>query len=429
MSIKVLHIADPHVDSPLKGLSKYPGLPRDEIRTATRRAFSNAVSFAIHESVDLVLIAGDLFDGAWRDMGTGLWAVDQFVRLRDADIRVGLIRGNHDALSKVAPTLRWPDNVFEFGADAAGTWILEDIGIAIHGQSFANQVESRDLAANYPKKLDGLTNVGLLHTSLAGSPDHDTYAPTSIETLQSKQYDYWALGHIHQRATFGESATIAFSGNLQGRHIREHGPKGAVLLEFSEVNLKQTFQAFDVVRWHQCDYRVHEDDGIDDILSGVELELAKCRLASDERPSAIRVEVTGTAGCHDDLAGVGRSAEFAAAVRSLAREHDDVWIEQVRVRTVPPVDIDSIRRSDGLLSAVFDEFASLQTDPDSLSDWDIATLFKPLENQCLKRDVSLDACDIQLSSIADQRRWLAEAEAVLLSTLADPSEAGELESN
>lgn len=423
MATKILHIADPHVDSPLRGLAKYPGLPDDELRSATRRAFANAVSFAIQEAVDLVLIAGDLFDGTWRDMGTGLWAVDQFSRLREAEIPVGFIRGNHDALSKVAPKLNWPENVFEFGANAAETWTLENIGVAVHGQSFATQAEERDLAAAYPAAIPNLFNIGLLHTSLAGSPDHDTYAPTSTQTLQAKGYDYWALGHIHLREIIEGPAPIVFAGNLQGRHVRETGPKGASLLTVEDRRLvSHQFIPLDVVRWQRADITVHEDDSLDDVLSNVHLELANLRAAADERPIAVRVELAGIAGCHDELSGAGQVAELTNSVRSMARDHDDVWIEKVRVRTSPPVDIDSLRKSDGLLAALFDDFERLQKEDDALSKWNVGKQFKPLINQAIKKDVSLRDCGIDVDSADDQRRWLAEAEAILLATLAGEGE-------
>lgn len=418
MSLKVLHIADPHIDSPLKGLAKYPGLPEGEMRSATRRAFANAVAFALKESVDVVLIAGDLFDGTWKDMGTGLWVVDQFLKLRDASIPVGFIRGNHDALSKVAPTLKWPENVYEFQATKAETWVLEDLGLAVHGQSFADQAEIRNLAAGYPSAVSDVFNVGLLHTSLAGSPDHDTYAPTSTDTLLSKGYDYWALGHIHQRASIDEASSIVFAGNLQGRHIREAGAKGAMLLTVDNGNSSLSFHEFDVVRWNRAEYRVHEDDSLDDVLAGVESELAACRRKSEDRPTAVRVEVTGIAGCHDELAGVGQSAEFATAVRSIALEYDDVWIEQIRLRTSPPVDLEALRKSDGLLAALFDEFQTMQQSESQMTEWDIGAMFEPLVKQSQKKDVSLAECGVDLDSIEDQKRWLSEAESILLSTLA-----------
>lgn len=419
MATKILHIADPHIDSPLKGLARYPGLPDDQIRGATRRAFENAVQFALRERVDLVLIAGDLFDGAWRDMGTGLWAVDQFHRLRAADISVALIRGNHDALSKVAPRLDWPDNVYEFASDKAECWRLESIGVAVHGQSFGHQAESRDLAAEYPAAAASLFNIGLLHTSLAGSPEHDTYAPTSVEVLNDKGYDYWALGHIHQRSIIETSAPICYAGNLQGRHIRETGPKGAVLLNVHDGNLiSSEFVPFDVVRWASADVTPHVDDSVDDIVAKIEIRIAEEAQEADGRPVALRANVSGMVACHDDLAGVGRQAEFEAAVRAMARDHEGVWIEKVRVSTSPPIDIDQLTNSDGLLAALFEDFTRLRSDNAELAERNIQDLFAPLFSLATRKDVSLRECGVDFGDQDDHRRWLAEAEAALLSSLA-----------
>src|SRR3546814_6658611 len=81
---RFLHAADIHLDSPLHGLSRYEGLPVDELRSATRAAFDNLVQCAIDEDVDFVVIAGDLFDGDWRDMGTGLYFAKAMGRLDQA---------------------------------------------------------------------------------------------------------------------------------------------------------------------------------------------------------------------------------------------------------------------------------------------------------------------------------------------------------
>src|SRR5690606_39596106 len=108
---RFLHAADIHLDSPLRGLSRYEGMPEDDIRSATRAAFDNLVQRAIDEAVDFVLIAGDLFDGDWKDMGTGLYFARAMGRLSQADIPVFLLSGNHDAASVITRSVPWPPNV------------------------------------------------------------------------------------------------------------------------------------------------------------------------------------------------------------------------------------------------------------------------------------------------------------------------------
>ncbi len=109
--IKFIHTADIHLDSPLRGLEYYEGAPVDSIRGATRQAFKNLVELAISEKVDFVLIAGDLYDGDWKDYNTGLFFASQMTNLREAGIRVFIVSGNHDAASQISRQLRMPENV------------------------------------------------------------------------------------------------------------------------------------------------------------------------------------------------------------------------------------------------------------------------------------------------------------------------------
>ena len=83
---RFLHTADIHLDSPLKGLEAHEDAPIEEIRGATRRAFDNLIDLAIEEKVDFVLIAGDLYDGDWKDYNTGLFFVSRMGRLAKAGI-------------------------------------------------------------------------------------------------------------------------------------------------------------------------------------------------------------------------------------------------------------------------------------------------------------------------------------------------------
>lgn len=119
MSIRFIHCADLHLDSPLRGLERYDGAPAQEMREATRRAFVNVVDLAIDREVDFVLIAGDVFDGDWQDFNTGLFFANQLRRLADSSVRVFIVRGNHDALSKISKAVTLPKNTHVFRAGKA----------------------------------------------------------------------------------------------------------------------------------------------------------------------------------------------------------------------------------------------------------------------------------------------------------------------
>ena len=100
-SFSFIHAADINLDSPLSGLSAYEGAPVDLLRNAPRAAFSNLIDEAIRERVDFMVIAGDLYDGAWRDFNTGLFFSGETGRLKREEIPVFIVHGNHDAESEL----------------------------------------------------------------------------------------------------------------------------------------------------------------------------------------------------------------------------------------------------------------------------------------------------------------------------------------
>ena len=135
-SVKFIHAADIHLDSPLTGLSAYADAPVEMLRTATRDAFTNLVNEAIEQPVDFMVIAGDLYDGTWKDHNTGIYFCKEMGRLKKAGIPVYLLFGNHDAESEMTKKLQLPDNVFTFDTRKPCTFRLEDLKVALHGRSF-----------------------------------------------------------------------------------------------------------------------------------------------------------------------------------------------------------------------------------------------------------------------------------------------------
>ena len=275
-NMKFLHTADLHLDSPLHGLERYPGAPVARIRTATRQALERLVDLAIAEEVSFVLIAGDIYDGDWKDYNTGLYFAAQMSRLRDSEIRVFLISGNHDAASQISKTLRLPENVHTFSHRRPESVEVDQLGVVVHGQSFAKREMLENISAHYPAAIEGLFNIGMLHTSATGRPGHENYAPCSVEELVSKGYHYWALGHVHAREILRENPWIVFPGNTQGRQIRESGVKGASLVtveDFQVVSVEH--RAADVLRWYLCEVDCAEARNGDDVMHLVRNEKAR----------------------------------------------------------------------------------------------------------------------------------------------------------
>ena len=348
--MRFLHAADLHIDSPLRGLNRFEGAPVTRLRGATRQALIRLVDLAIDEKVDFVLIAGDLYDRDWQDFHTGLFVREQMVRLGRAGVRVFIVQGNHDAQGVISRQLPWPDNVKVFSSRSAETVQLDDLRVAIHGHSFPDREVPEDLVPGYPMAVPGYLNIGLLHTSLTGAEGHDTYAPTSLDTLRSKGYDYWALGHVHARQVVCDEPRVVYPGNLQGRHARETGPKGCELVSVVGGKLDATFVPLDVVRWHQIDVMLNPSHSLDALpqLVGEALRAAVAS-ASGERLHAVRVLLMGESPLH--LHEARQPGTLAAAVQAAAQDliEADVWVEKVQLALRSPVDRGQLaQRTDAL---------------------------------------------------------------------------------
>lgn len=361
--MKFIHTADIHLDSPLTGLSAYQDAPTDLLRTATRDAFSNLVTEAIGEAVDFVIIAGDLYDGNWKDYNTGVFFARQMGRLHAADIPVFLVYGNHDAESEMTKKLSLPPNVFAFPSNKAHTQRIDHLKVALHGQSFKQVATTDNLASGYPVAVAGWLNIGVLHTALEGYAAHASYAPCALAELLAKNYDYWALGHVHEHAVLHTDPWVIFPGNLQGRHIRETGERGAMRVTADEDRIVSVERlCTDVLRWHRLDVDVSEANDLAAAVRIVRREFSALVDASNHgRPMAVRVVLKGRSAAHGNLFGSEAQlrAEILALSASLAG--DRAWIEKVRVETIPVFDAAAIRsRSDAIadLQALLDEAPS-----------------------------------------------------------------------
>lgn len=332
--MRLLHAADLHVDSPLRGLSAYDGAPVEAIRSATRHAVGNLVQLALTQGVDAVLLAGDIYDGDWPDYNTGLFFRNQMQRLGEAGVNVYLVSGNHDAASQITRKLSLPGNVREFSKHSAETLEDEALGLAVHGQGYAVRDVTDNLAMNYPAPRAGLFNVGLLHTALNGREGHARYAPCTVEQLQARGYDYWALGHVHTHEIVAADPHIVFPGNVQGRHAKETGRKGCILVDVeSDGRASLDFRDLDVVRWEHLQVDASDATDLDDVFGEVRSALAGAHDRAEGRLLAARVSIVGTSDAHFKL--WHEHARLTTEVRALGSDFGEVWIEKVRPATKP----------------------------------------------------------------------------------------------
>jgi len=383
--MKFIHAADIHLDSPMLGLEKYDGAPVDEARGATRRALQNLVALAVEESVDFVLIAGDLYDGDWKDYNTGLFLVSQMAVLRENNIKAVIVAGNHDAASQITRNLRLPDNVRVLAANKPETFVLESEGVAVHGQGYSTRAVTENLAAAYPKADPDLLNIGVLHTCLEGREGHEPYAPCTLNDLMSRGYEYWALGHVHKKEIISESPPVVFSGNTQGRNIRETGAKGCMLVNADNGEIKGIeFKNLDVFRWSSLEIDISAAKDIDDVFEIAE-KVIKKEAGAYSMPLAVRISLTGSSRLHGRI--LSREEHVKSGIRACAVDcgNGNIWVEKIcfntrdiSARQAPLAGSDALR---GLL----DSISSLQYDEKALSEiaGEFADLFRKLPHEYL----------------------------------------------
>jgi DNA repair protein SbcD/Mre11 len=335
VNFRFVHAADLHLDSPLIGLAKKSEDYAARLDDASRRAFDNLVELAIEEDCRLIVIAGDIFDGQWRDYRTGLFFVDRMRRLRQAGVQVVIIAGNHDAENRFANRLEYSDNVKLMSQWHPESFLVEKLPVAVHGQSFPQRDVVDNIAIEYPSPVPGRFNIGLLHTACGGSDGHPSYAPCTVAQLVNHGYQYWALGHIHKRQELAKDPYILYPGNLQGRSVKETGPKGATLVEVANGDVTRIqHRALDVVRWAVEDVNLTGMETREALLPAIRASIERAYAGCDGRALAMRLRLVGSTLLHAELAASAPSVreEIETLTTDIA---SDIWIEKVEIRTSP----------------------------------------------------------------------------------------------
>ncbi len=325
-----LHAADLHIDSPLRGLERKEGAPAQRIRNASRLALTHLVDAAIERRVAFVLLAGDIYD-TQPAFETYLFFHQQMERLSHAGIPVAMVLGNHDHAGASPRAGRLPEGVYVLPASQAAS--LEIVpGVWVHGQSYPTRDIADDLTGDYPAPVAGALNIGLLHTALDGySGEHARYAPSNTQRLAAHGYHYWALGHVHASVVIAEGdCRIVYPGNLQGRHARETGPKGAVFVDYTRSAIGEVrHEAFDDVRWYRLEVEAE--------VAGPEADLKRVfdqvlSATSDSRNlgrlAAVRLRLHGPAPV--DLVELGEE-EIRETLRALVSTRDDMFLEKIEL--------------------------------------------------------------------------------------------------
>src|SRR5690606_32681112 len=218
------------------------------------------------------------------------------------------------------------------------TFVLEKHNVALHGRSFPQASVTENMAAGYPAPLPGHFNIGVLHTALEGNSQHANYAPCSLQQLHASGYQYWALGHVHEYQVYPGPVPVVFPGNLQGRHIREQGPRGAVLVTCDDHAVQSIERLeVDVLRWRELRLDISYCEDLKAVLANIRagLEDVLAEQTAD-KPCVLRLVLEGESGLHGELVGQQPQLRADVVATMAALADGRMWLEKLRLQVRPP---------------------------------------------------------------------------------------------
>ncbi|MGO3400055.1 MAG: metallophosphoesterase family protein [Lentilactobacillus parabuchneri] len=320
--MKFIHTADLHLDSPFLGLKNH-SLPDDlweKIHQSTFDSFQKIIDEAINDQVDFVLLVGDLFDREERSVAADAFLMAQLNRLKDHEIDAFISFGNHDYSTADPSSFGYPDNTYVFSNQVETKKYRLENGqvVAISGFSFDKQWITDPMIQDYPQAFSDATwNIGMLHGSLStlNSPEAN-YAPFTLNQLEEKGYDYWALGHIHKRQALNKQGTINYSGNTQGRHINETGEKGFLLVESDGSQLTSRFQSTAPIIWDFMAVSVAQQP-VKQLAESIMSQLADQHF---DQLHLLRLQLKSDQQLDSELLGQIASGELLDAIQQINRD-------------------------------------------------------------------------------------------------------------
>jgi DNA repair exonuclease SbcCD nuclease subunit len=391
-----IHTADLHLDSPFIGIYEINQELRESLVNATFEAYDTIIDLCIEKEVDFLLIAGDVYDSANKSLYAQLKFIKGLDRLSNAGIQTIIAHGNHDPLNGWSATLNWPEDVHIMSGENIDSIQLEKEEkhvVTIFGTSYPAQHIWTNLAQKFPKRENNeVFTIGLLHCMVGSSTEHDPYAACTMQDLKDLDYNYWALGHIHVPSAINEiDPVVVYSGNPQGRHIKEAGPRGCYLVTVDTKNeISKEFIETDTIRWYVEDISIEGMESEEDLILQIRECIDTILDGADGRSVICRFILTGRGPLHRTLTKEGIIDDILQYLRedeNLGSQF--VWVERLVNNTSMPIERSILlERKDfvGDIVRIVDEICQDEESLESLKT-SLEPLFKSAKGRKVIKDI------------------------------------------
>jgi DNA repair exonuclease SbcCD nuclease subunit len=413
-SLSFVHAADLHLDTPFTGVQADAPVVASALREASLETLDRIIDLAIAESVDFVLLAGDIYDGAERGIRAQSRLRDAMVRLDRVGIQAFLVHGNHDPIESgwSAISENWPANVTIFGSDSAQVceiWRDGERIATVQGISYREHAVTENLSLHLHRPNGPGIHIGLLHANVEGGPSgHSNYSPCTIEDLVTTELDYLALGHVHERRILLEgdrigTPWIVYPGNTQARSAIEQGARGVYLVRAEGGTiLPPTFVACDGVRFATIEVDVTPSTSLLEIEDLCRERVDLFREENPHHPLIIRTVLQGRTALHESLSAPGVLEEILATLRHGGAQWTPfLWWDRLDSATLPDLDLDELESRDDFVGALLTAARSLAVDPDrhlGLSQSLIAAIPQHLRRELRQRLADRESLEMEIAS-------------------------------
>lgn len=366
--VSFIHAADLHLDSPFIGLMHLPNSILTRIQESTFTSFKKIIDYAILKKVDFIVIAGDLYDSKQRSLKAQIRFRNEMQRLERSRIQAFIIHGNHDPLNGSWVELEWPSNVhfFKDKVEAIPYYKENQLTAYIYGFSYPTRDVTVNMAMKYERKQEDCLHIGLLHGTVSSNTEHIPYAPFQVNELIQKDFDYWALGHIHQKQMLSQVPPVVYSGNIQGRHKKEVGPKGCYYVELSKETSELTFWETNDVLWDNVEISINNLTTIDQFL-----QLCQGRLDEYRKPYQgvlLNLTLTGNGELARLLQDQAVLEDLISNLQEIESEkHDFVYVYDYKNETSLMEDLEKWRKEEHFIGDLLNNIEEYDGFDDAVS--------------------------------------------------------------
>jgi DNA repair protein SbcD/Mre11 len=418
-SVKFIHTADLHLDTPFKGLSSWNEDLSKKLKDATFQSFRRIVQLCLDNKVDFLIISGDVFDSENKSLASQLRFFPELKKLSDSGISTYIVCGNHDPHSSWINLSHLPDKVYCFDPASCGytTFNKDNVPVAdIHGISFGESSVKLNLAKKYKlSPSPSPVSIAVLHGVIGEPGPHIEYAPFKVEDILDKGFDYWALGHIHKTKIIrSDKPAVAYPGNPQGRDFGETGIKGCFLVSIREnQNPRIELLPTQLIRFENLSVDLTGVVRVEELVARIGDAIRSIEGYQENINLVLRVDLHGHTDIHEQLKS---EAEANAILEQLNEGQLSqswfVWIDRLSVNTRPNIDLEGLKNRADFPAEVIRTFEKILSD-----NSEIEALFKLLEAECTNAQVKKNAA----ARISDDTKimLIEKARTILIDHLTD----------